>query len=68
MMNDEDNLETVVAKWKVELQAECPRCEKDIDLLDDPDYWLMGVGGEVRAEDAEESYCGYEFIIEVVNA
>jgi hypothetical protein len=38
-----DNYE-VQAVWHVTLDATCPKCERDIDLLDAPDFWEAHAG------------------------
>mgnify|MGYP001566962864 FL=1 len=35
------------AHWSISLDAECPECFEDVDLLDDPEFWDdrdLGVG------------------------
>jgi hypothetical protein len=29
----------VEATWHASLDCECPGCNEDVDLLDDPDFW-----------------------------
>ena len=28
-----------MATWSLSLTCECPGCNEDVDLLDDPDFW-----------------------------
>jgi len=60
-----------VAIWDISLDCTCPRCEKDIDLLDDSDFldgrfftigeygtnWTSGV-------DVECPVCGHEYKVD----
>lgn len=28
-----------IATWSMSLNCTCPKCQQDIDVMDDPDFW-----------------------------
>ena len=54
------------ANWTVTLDVLCPKCEKDVDLLDDPEFWMdqedLKVGQEKENLSVWCPECGEEFV------
>lgn len=67
-MSDNNTTETepIYANWSVELNAECPKCEEDVDLLEDPEFWHGNRGLQVGQETTIIVHCpkcGHEFTV-----
>lgn len=61
--------ERPTAHWTIELNTTCPACEKEVDLLDDPDFWggrLLGVGEDRKQVSVTCPDCGAEFEVDCV--
>ena len=61
------------ATWSVELNADCPKCEKFVNLLDYADFWEwhskieIGEHGTDRSSDVKVNCpeCGHEWEVDL---
>lgn len=55
--NEKENVmaENVTATWTVELNCVCPGCNKPVDLLDYPDFWVDGRNLDVAEHNTDLS-------------
>jgi len=66
----EPTVSSVTAQWTVELNADCPKCKKNVDLLEAPDFWdgrklEIPEHGTDRSNNLEVMCpeCGHEFTV-----
>ncbi len=66
------NDEAIIATWVVRLDCKCPSCNKQVDLLDDVDFWdgrklKLCEHGTNRSEGVDVTcpQCGHDFEVDL---
>ena len=57
----------VTATWTVELNCECPKCEKYVDLLMGADFWdgrHLEIAESKKGLEVDCPECGFEFEVD----
>lgn len=55
------------AVWTLELNCECPKCEKEVDVVDTPDLFDRFMPCESKKDVGVVCpECGHEFVVETV--
>ncbi len=60
-------MSNIPATWSISLDLNCPKCNEQIDLIDDDSFKESGINPLERAHGYETScpHCEYEFLVDL---